>query len=328
MFGYTKPYASVESAVTEYLSTSHQVKAAANDLVWLPGLVPALNVAARAFGSDVSSILACTPVYPPFLTAPGNQHKRLVTAPLSWSGTRWEVDFDAMEAALTPDSSMFILCNPHNPVGRAFSRSELMSLADFCLKHNLVLCSDEIHCDLILDEGVTHVAMGSLDHPIRERLISLFAPSKTYNLPGLACAFAHIENRSLRNQFKRAAMGTITEVNAFGYAGCEAAYRFGEPWRQELLTVLRENRDRLYKALEPYADKVSVYPMEATYLAWMDVRSLGAKDAPGHFETHGIGLSDGTPFGNPGFLRFNFGCPLLHLEEGIRRLVYGIESVS
>lgn len=327
VFGYTKPYASVVGSTLDYLSERHAVKVGAEDLEWLPGLVPALNVAARAFGSEGASILSCTPVYPPFLTAPGNQHKQLVTAPLVWRDGTWAFDFEAMEAALTPETSMFILCNPHNPVGRSFSRAELLELADFCMKHDLVLCSDEIHCDLILDSDIEHVAMGSLDHPIRERLVSLFSPSKTYNLPGLACSYAVIEDVRLRRQFQRAALGTITEVNAFGYAGCEAAYRFGEAWRLELLKVLRANRDALYTAVEPFFEKVVMRPMQATYLAWLDMRGVDAANVAAHFEAHGIGLSDGAPFGNPGHLRFNFGCPPVSMSEGLKRLVQGLEAV-
>ncbi|MEM7672307.1 MAG: PatB family C-S lyase [Verrucomicrobiota bacterium] len=327
IFGYTKPYDSVEAAVINYLADSHGFRVERSSLVWLPGLVPALNVAARACGQPQDAVMTSTPVYPPFLTSPTNQLKTLVTDSLKYVDGRYTFDFDAMERSITPETRMFILCNPHNPVGRVFSRDELIRLADFCTQHGLWLVSDEIHCDLLLNEDVKHVAMGTLDHPIREKLISLFAPSKTYNLPGLACSIAVIEDPKTRLAFQRAARGMITEVNCFGYAGCEAAYSYGEPWRQALLKTLRKNRDTLYSALETQEDKVTLRPMEATYLAWMDMTSLKNVDLATHFENHGIGLSDGSFFGTPGFLRLNFGCPEKTLIQGIERLLNGLAAL-
>ncbi|MGB0371335.1 MAG: MalY/PatB family protein [Opitutales bacterium] len=328
VYGYTQPYASVESAVINYLDRSHGMKVERSSLVWLPGLVPALNVAARACGEPKDAVMTSTPVYPPFLTSPENQLKTLITNALIYVDGKYTFDFEAMEQSITPETRMFILCNPHNPVGRAFSKEELLQLADFCVKHDLWLVSDEIHCDLLLDEGLTHVAAGTLDHPIREKLISLFAPSKTYNLPGLACSVAVIEDKKTRLAFQRAARGMITEVNCFGYAGCQAAYDHGEPWRQALLKTLRGNRDLLYTSLEPYKDRISMRPMEATYLAWMDFTGFKAPSLTNHFENHGIGLSDGTFFRTPGYLRLNFGCPRSVLEQGIERLIEGIQTLS
>ena len=153
------------------------------------------------------------------------------------------------------------------------------------------------------------------------------APSKTYNLAGLSCSFAIIENPQLRLRFQRAARGFITEVNALGYTACAAAYQSGEPWRQALLDVLRQNRDAFYAALADYP-RIRVYPMEATYLAWMDFRAYASTSLAAHFETHGIGLSDGAPFGAPGHLRFNFGCSRNAMAEGLRRLAAGIRALD
>ena len=261
VFGYTKPYPSVEDAFLSYLKRAHDMVVDASQLVWLPGLVPALNVAARACGQPTDAVMTATPVYPPFLSSPENQEKTLITNDLIYVDGRYTFDFEAMERSVTAETRMYILCNPHNPVGRVFSREELLQLADFCVKHDLWLVSDEIHCDLILDADLEHVAAGTLDHPIREKLISLFAPSKTYNLPGLACSIAVIEDRKTRSAFQKAARGMITEVNCFGYAGCEAAYNHGEPWRQELLKILRSNRDLIYQTLISQEDKVRLRPM-------------------------------------------------------------------
>lgn len=321
VFGYTVPYEDVENAALDYLQRVHGYKVQREALVWVPGLVPALNVACAAYGEPGDAIMATTPVYPPFLSAPKNRHRHLVTTALRLDERdRWSFDWDAMEASVTPRTRLFLLCNPHNPVGRVFDEDELRRVGDFCIKHNLVLCSDEIHCDLILDPNAHHRCIATLSPEIAERTLTLMAPSKTYNIPGLACAFAIIENPHLRTTFQRAAVGFITEVNCLGYAACAAAYRYGEPWRQALLTYLRGNRDYLYDYLAAHLPQIKLHPMEATYLAWLDVRGLGLQHPAAHFEANGVGLSDGALFGDTNFLRLNFGCPRSVLEQALERI--------
>lgn len=324
VFGYTVPYEEVTGEILAYLKRRHGLDARADWLVWLPGLVPALNVACRAFGEPGDGVLTCTPVYPPFLSAPVFSDRKRIAVPLAHEtagpgGAGYRFDWDAMERAVTPDTRLFILCHPHNPVGRVWRREELEQVLDFCEDHDLVLCSDEIHCDLVLDD-TPHVPALALGARAAQRTITLHAPSKTYNLPGLACAYAVIPDDGLRATFKRAARGIITEVNAFGYAGCAAAYRHGEPWRQELLAYLRGNRDFLYAFAREHLPGIALAPMQATYLAWLDVRRLKL-DAPAQFfEDAGVGLSNGADFGTPGFLRLNFGCPRARIEEALRRM--------
>lgn len=319
VFGYTVPYDEVVRAVLAYLSRRHGLEVRPEWLVWLPGLVPALNVACRAFGEPGHEVLTCTPVYPPFLSAPGFSDRKRVTVPLAVEGSRWVIDWEGLERAVTPETRLFILCHPHNPVGRVWTQEELERLVDFCDEHELVLCSDEIHCDLILDD-VPHVPTLSLGEAAQRRTITLLSPSKTYNLPGLACAYAVIPDDGLRNAFKRAARGIITEVNAFGYAGCAAAYQHGEPWRQELLNYLRGNRDLVYRFAAEHLPGVKLLPMQATYLAWLDVRELDLDQPVKFFEDAGVGLSNGHDFGAPGFVRLNFGCPRARLQEGLERM--------
>lgn len=212
--------------------------------MWIPGLVPALNATCRAFGTAGDSVMTNTPVYPPFLTAPTWQGRELIAVPLAVDERheRYVFDRDAMEAAVTKQTRLFRLCNPHNPVGRVWRHDELRWLLDFCRRHELILVADEIHCDLILDTELRHHTLLGIDPWAHENSLTLMAPSKTFNVPGLVCAFVIAPNASLRSRFQRAARGLVSEVNCFGYDGCEAAYRFGEPWRQELLHVLRRNR--------------------------------------------------------------------------------------
>jgi cystathionine beta-lyase len=320
VYGYTVPYPGVEGAVIDYMARAHGLTVEPEWIVWMPGLVPALNTASRAFEKPGDGVLTNTPVYPPFLTAPEWQDKELLAVPLKVVGDRYTFDFAAMEAAVNERTRLFILCNPHNPVGRAWSREELMELLDFCRRHDLIVVSDEIHCDLILDPDKAHHTFLSLDPWARDHSLTLMAPSKTYNVPGLSCSFIIIPNTRLRARFKQASRGMITEVNCLGYAGCEAAYRHGESWRQALLEVLRSNRDRAAAFIRERLPLVRMFPLEATYLAWLDVSRLDLEAPDQHFEAHGVGLSNGAFFGTPGFLRLNFGCPPAMLDSALNRM--------
>src|SRR5581483_6875422 len=247
VFGYARPVKSTVDAVVEALATRYGWQIEPGWIVWLPGLVVGLNVAAQAFAQPGEQVMCCTPVYPPFLTAPKNSGREALPVPLALNASegRWEIDFDALERAVTPRTKIFLLCNPHNPVARAWRREELTRLAEFCLRHNLVLQADEIHCDLILDPSLPHVPTALLGPEIAARTVTFMAPSKTYNLPGMGTSFAIISDPALRAQFVRATAGIVAEVNALGYAACEAAYRESELWRQALLAYLRGNRDFL-----------------------------------------------------------------------------------
>ncbi|MDX2111194.1 MAG: PatB family C-S lyase [Verrucomicrobiota bacterium] len=328
IYGYTLPYTDVIDAVRNYLSRTYAWEVSADWICWTPGLVPALNVMCRAVGAEGDAVITATPVYPPFLSSPDNTGRELIAVPLMLEGERWTLDLVAMEHAITPRTRLLSLCNPHNPVGRVFSREELSALAVFAAKHDLVVCSDEIHCDLILDE-VTHIPFATLSPEVAARTVTLMAPSKTYNIPGLSCSFAIISDAKLRGQFKKAAQGFLTEVNCFGYAGCAAAYNFGEPWRQALLAYLRANRATLYAFIHQRLPELRILPMEATYLAWIDCRSLGFDDPAGFFEKFGAGLSDGRYFGavGKGYVRLNFGCPRSQLLEGLERMERALQSL-
>jgi cystathionine beta-lyase len=332
VFGYTVATEEAVQTVLDYLRARYGYEAKAEWIVWSHGLVPALNIACRAYAAAGEAILTCTPVYPPFLSAPGNMERRLIAVPLKLAGERWEFDWPALEAAVTPDTRVFLLCSPHNPVGRVWTVEELRQVADFCKRHDLVLISDEIHCDLVIDEParVKHTVTSLLGADVEARTVTQMAPSKTYNVPGLACAFSVIADPELRVDFQQAARGLVTEINAFGYAGLTAAFKHGEPWRQALLAYLRGNRDFLYQFARERLPELKIAPMSATYLAWLDARGLGVKNAAKFFEEAGVGLSDGAFFGEAGrgFVRLNFGCPRAALEEGLRRMEGAVRKVG
>jgi cystathionine beta-lyase len=327
IYGYTIPYEAPIQAVLNYLDRQHGYSAKAHWLNFLPGLVPAINLCCHAFVAADESVMTATPVYPPFLGAPDYANRELIKVPLCLdSADQWTLDFDAMEAAVKPNTKLFILCSPHNPVGRVYTKEELTRLGDFCEKHDLILISDEIHCDLIFDANAQHIVTAKLSESLAARTVTLMAPSKTYNLPGLACAFSVIEDSKLRLQFQKTIRGIITEVNCFGYAGCEAAYNKGEPWRQELITYLRGNYELIYKFLKEQIPGITFRPMESTYLAWFDVTKLELDNPVKFFEDNGVGLSDGTPFGGIQHVRLNFGCPRSRLLESLEKMATALAT--
>ncbi|MEO0510434.1 MAG: PatB family C-S lyase [Verrucomicrobiota bacterium] len=328
VFGYTVPYSEPVEVVLNYLERQHNYTAKASFLNFLPGLVPALTLCCHAFSDPEDSVMTATPVYPPFLGSPDYAGRELIKVPLSLNGAdQWTFDFEAMNAAVKPNTRLFILCSPHNPVGRVFSRQELEDLAGFCERHDLILISDEIHCDLVFDTEAEHIVTATISDLIAKRTVTLMAPSKTYNLPGLACAFSVIEDPKLRLRFQKSIRGIITEVNCFGYAGCAAAYNHGEPWRQALLQYLRANYKLVYNFIRSELPQIIFRPMEATYLAWLDVSALGLENPAQFFEKHGVGLSDGVPFDGKQHVRLNFGCSRAQLEEGLERIKNAVNSL-
>ncbi|MFY9923058.1 MAG: PatB family C-S lyase [Opitutaceae bacterium] len=325
VFGYARPVSSTLDAIVESFSARYRWQVDPSWIVWLPGIVCGLNVAARAFAGDGDEVLSLSPIYPPFTTAPRNQGRapRSVPLALNAAARRWEIDWDALERAVTPRTKLLLFCHPHNPVARVWSRGEVERIAAFCARHDLVICSDEIHCDLLLEPGAEHEPFAVAVPGESGRLATFMAPSKTFNIPGLGTSFAVISDPGLRARFSKATAGIVAEVNALGYAACEAAYRSGEPWRRALIAYLRGNRDFLLEAVSRDLPGVRIEaPIEATYLAWLNVSGLGLANPVKHFEGGGVGLSDGVPFGAaPGsHVRLNFGCARSTLEEGLRRM--------
>jgi len=323
VFGYTEPWPALLGTVSEALLRDHGWAVEPEWLTFLPGVVAGFNANCVLAGALGDGVLAAAPVYPPMLGAPANTGRQLQRVDLVPRGDRWEWDWTALEAAATPASRLLLLCNPHNPVGRVFTREELLHLAAFAEARDLLICSDEIHCGLVLDADKPHIPIASLGPEIARRTITLMAPSKTWNIPGLYCAFAVISDPALRARYRRALRGLVPHVNVLGLVAAEAAYREGEPWRLALLDYLRGNRARVLEAVAAMPGLSTTWP-EATYLAWIDCREMmatrGVADPAAFFEAGGVGLSDGQPFAAPGFVRLNFGCPRATLEEGLARI--------
>ncbi len=327
VFGYGDAPDELNDTIVSIIKNDYGWAIESSWIVWLPGLVTGLNVTCRAIGNDNDNVLTNTPAYPPFLSAPGNSRRNLVSAPLVVKDDRWNFDFDRIEKSMTPLTRLFILCNPHNPTGRVFTRDELVELCRICERHDIVICSDEIHCGLILDEDKTHIPTTTLSPYIADRTITLMAPSKTFNLPGMGCSFAIISNDDLRRSFRKAMAGIVPHVNVMGYTAALAAYRDSHDWHVALLDYLRTNRDILEKSIQGI-DGLTMTHIEATYLAWIDTRQAGIENPVRFFEEAGVGLSDGAYFGDPGFVRLNFGCPKTTLEEALRRIHTAMEHLD
>jgi len=320
--------------VVDRMAQRYRWQIAADDLVLIPGVVAGLNIACHCFGANpdltTRAVLVQPPVYPPILAAPSNALLQRTESPLSCeSDGSYSIDWDSFRSGVARNPPLFILCNPHNPIGRVFRRQELERMAEICLAANVTICADEIHSDLLFD-GHQHLPIASLGPEIARHTITFIAPSKTFNLAGLQCAFAIISNPELRQQFRSARQGLVPWVNAMGLIGAQAAYRNGQPWLDQLLPYLEANRDFLWDFVRRELPGIRMTKPEGTYLAWLDCRALKLESPYEFFLKHArVALSDGRTFGTggSGFVRLNFGCPRSILEEALSRMKSSLTAI-
>jgi len=302
-------------------------------LIFIPGIISGFNLAGRVASRPGDGLLVQTPIYHPILRVPDNAHLTLNAMELTRRADgQYEVDLDQFEATITGRTRLFILCNPHNPVGRVFRRDELERMAEICLRHRLLICSDEIHCDLVFS-GQQHLPIASLAPEIAAQTITLLAPSKTYNIAGLHSALAIIPDPELRKRFNVIRADLIPGIDVLGYTAMLAAYRDGQPWLDEVLSYLEANRDLLFDYVTGNLPGLALHRPEGTYLAWLDCRDANLPDNPHRFflERARVALNDGATFGRggEGFVRLNFGCPrstLLEALERMRDALFGLEG--
>jgi len=318
VFGYSTPRRELIELVLDRLATRHHLRVEAEMLTFLPGMVVALNLATRML-QEGAEVLVPTPAYPPFLSCAPNQRKTTVRVPMVRDKSKWIFDIDALQAAVTPRTKMLILCNPHNPTGRSFTREELAGIAGFVLRHDLILVSDEIHCDIILNPSAQHLSIAAEFRDIADRTITLLSASKTFNLAGIGCALAVIENPELRKRFAPSDDDLVPHVNQLGYVATDAAYRDGEPWREALIAQLREN-SRLVEETVSRVPGISMLAPDATYLAWIECDAAGINDPSALLLKHRLAVGSGRYFGADSFIRINFACPPATLKEALKRL--------
>ena len=324
VFGYGKDPVELKELVVERMFSHYQWRITCDDILVVPGVVSGFNLVCQAAAGEGDSILIQPPVYPPFFKAPGTAGARTLTNNLVLTEDgRYGLDIQDFENAIEPDARAFLLCNPHNPVGKVFSREELTMMAEACLKHKMIIISDEIHCDLVY-KGYSHIPIAALDEEIAASTVTLVAPSKTFNIAGLDCSMIICTDRELRERIKHARRGLMGGVNLLGIAAAIAAYRDGQSWLDEILHIMEGNRDFLMDYLVRNLPAIKMVKPEATYLAWLDCNGLGLPDRPDcYFLEHArVALNNGEDFGEPGrgHVRLNFGCSREVLEVALERM--------
>ncbi|MDE0658832.1 MAG: PatB family C-S lyase [Gammaproteobacteria bacterium] len=327
ILGYTAPPARMAEAFIAWLRRRYGWCVNHEWLVWLPGVVPGFNVAARAVATEGCDLVVPAPVYGPILKVPANVGLLGIVSPLALNNGRWEMDVDDLAAKMSPATAALLFCNPQNPSGRVYDRHELALVAELALRNDAVLISDEIHCPIMLDATKRHVPVASLGREVEARSISLFAPTKAFNFPGLNAAVAVIPDPSLRAAYESAGTGLISTYSPLAFAALTAAFEDDSDWLDEQNAFLASNARRLEAAVA-VIDGIRTTTVEGTYLAWLDVSALGLGDAAAAFEEHGLGLHAGEEFGGPGFLRLNFGCPRSILDQAIARLAEAAEALA
>lgn len=331
VFGYAAEPDALREILVARLADLYGWRVPEDAILFVPGVVAGFNMAARAVTSPGDGVLIQTPVYGPFLEVSRNAHLAMNGMELTRQADgRYIVDLERMAGTFTDRTRAFLLCNPHNPVGRVFGRDELAGMAELCLKRDATIISDEIHCDLVFS-GHRHVPIASLAPEIGRRTITLMAPSKSFNIAGLGCSFAVITDPDLRRQCQHATGGMMSHVDLFGYAAALAAYRDGHEWLADCLRYLEANRDFTAQYVAEHLPGIGMSPMEGTYLAWLDCRGAGLPGAPAGFflEAARVGMHDGAWFGagGEGFVRLNFGCPRATLAEALARMARALRQL-
>ena len=320
VFGYAQTpnkLLTISTTVVEYFERRWQWKINPEWIIYLPGLGAAIhNVCRMAEGGD---ILTPSPIYHVFRKAPIIAGAKRIDMPLTLDNGEWHQPLSMVEQSHTPNSRVLQLCNPHNPGGKIYTRDELLQLGEFCLRHNLILCADEVHADLILDKNQRHIPIAALDKDIARLTITLQSPSKAFNIAGLNFAVAVISDEELRQKFYAHLAGkVITHLNPLGMAAAQSAWS-GEcdNWLAALIIHLRKNHDTLLAATQEIAG-ITMPPLASTYLAWLHVKESGL--SPADFEKAGVGMSCGADFGDAEYMRLNFGCSAALLQQMIDRL--------
>lgn len=323
MLGYGVPTDDLRDTLVNAMLRDHGWSIEPDALVFLPGVEPGFNMALRALLSPGDGVVLETPVYRPLLVAPGFWHLLRLDVPLQPDEQgRWRSDPARMERAAARAKAL-LLCNPQNPTGRVMTRAEVEGLADTCLRNDLIVISDEIHCGLTLD-GREHIPIASLSPEIERRTITLMAASKTWNIAGLKAAFAIVPDAEMRSQFVAARSGLVDSVNILGLVAMKYAYSSGEKWRRAVTRQLAENRDLLQSIVGQVMPEARMFPAEGSYLGWADFGRYDLPTSPQRFflENARVALSDGAEFGAgyEKWVRINFGCPPAMLRDCLDRL--------
>lgn len=324
-YGFTPP--ELTQLIVKRMAERYQWIIQPEWLVWQPTVMGGINMAIKAYTTLQESCILPIPVYPPFIDAAQAEGRTMRPVTVEKRQQRWVVDFSAAEKTFDGTEKLLMLCNPYNPGGTVFRREELLAQLDMAQRHNLIVCSDEIHCDLLLELGLQHIPFAALSEDAAQRSITLMSPSKTFNLAGLCVSFAIIPNAELRQKFNKASKGVTSQVNILAYAAATAAYRDGDPWLQKQLVYLRDNRD-LATARINAMPGLHMLPIEGTYLGWIDASQLPVDDPYRFFVNAGVGFTPGRDFGYPQFVRINLGCQRALLLKALSRMEAALQTLN
>jgi len=333
IYGYTSRPDSYYQAIIDWMERRHNWKVKKDWLAFSPGVVPALSFIIRAFCQPGDKVVVQPQVYYPFFRVIENNGCHVVNNPLKLSNKKYFIDWEDLERKVDdPRAKLLILCSPHNPVGRVWQKEELIILGEICLKHHIIVVSDEIHAD-ILFKGYRHIPFASISPAFAHNSITCTAPSKTFNLAGLQTSTIIIPNKKYYKIYNNILDSlALDENNVFGLVALEAAYRDGEEWLEQLLSYLNENLEFLMKYFKERIPKIKVIKPEGTYLVWLDCRQLGLSDKDLNnfmIKKARVALDDGYWFGaeGKGFMRINIACPRSFLEEGLKRIERAVKSL-
>jgi len=324
VLGYPLDPPELGELVADRMQQRYGWKVDPQEMLFVPGVVPGFNLTCQAVVQPGESLLVQPPVYPPMLKAGKHAGGRSIESQLvRRDDGSYEVDFEDFEKKIAEDTRCFLLCNPHNPVGKVFSQNELEKMAEICLKHGMVICSDEIHSDLVFS-GSRHIPIASLSEETAHNTVTLIAPSKTFNIAGLEGAVLICQNPELLKKINRARRGLMGGVNVLGLTAAVAAYRYGDEWLGGMMQLLEENRDYVSNFVKTRMPQIKMHTPDATYLAWLDCRELDLQESPHEFflKQARVALNCGDDFGagGEGFVRLNFGCSRETLREALEKM--------
>ncbi|SIS43955.1 MalY/PatB family protein [Salimicrobium flavidum] len=332
IFGYTLPDEDVKNTITSWVKNHYDYEIEKDWIFYSPGVVPSLHMLVQALSEIGDNVLIQTPVYPPFYSVIKNHGRHIIKNELTFDGERYDIDFEDFEQKIKDNNvTLFILCSPHNPVGRVWTEDELKKMADICLKYDVTILSDEIHADLVLGNN-KHFSIASLSEDIDDATVTCYSPTKTFNLAGLQASYVVAKDKDKRKRLERQFHGQgINMLNTLGLTALEAAYKDGEQWLIDLREILAENvayvRDRLHKE----TDTIKVIEPEGTYLLWLDCRKLGLEheELKTFMQNEAkVGMNDGASFGEEGkgFMRMNIAAPKETIEAGVERLIQAVNK--
>lgn len=332
IYGYSFRPDSYYNSLIEWFERKHGWEIKKEWILFTPGIVPALNMLVQTFTMPGNKVLVQPPVYHPFFSAIENNHRQLVNNPLTFKDGEYLIDFNDLAAKLSSGTKLVLFSNPHNPVGRAWNKEELKKLADLCVQNDVIVISDEIHCDLVLP-GNKHISLTSVSEEIKDQVVTCISPSKTFNLAGMSTSSLVIQNDRLREKFEL----TIEQLhldlgNLFGTVASIAAYTHGDTWLKQLLDYINGNVDFVEDFLKKRIPEVEMVRPEATYLIWMDFSGLRMDPEDLKFfliNKAKVGFNDGRTFGEggEGFQRMNVACPRKIVEEALIRIEKAINDL-